>query len=129
MPPITKAPAKATFGEGLRSLDEEEDKQNELTAHSFDVPVVQVFDSSGKLTSKGKLICQMLAKQLQELPFHAAIQFTSPKHAENISGLMEFLFDTEKTRPGQLAMNLVKRDDLNEKNIRITIKRFSVNAQ
>ena len=125
MPPITRDPAKATFGEGLRSLNEEEDQQNEMTAHSFDVPAVQLFDSAGALTSKGKLICQMLAKQLQDLPFQAAIEFTDTKHTDQLTGMLEYLFDTEKTRPGQLSMNLIKNDNLNEDSIRFMIKRFS----
>jgi flagellar motor protein MotB len=129
MPPIVREPAKATFGEGLKSLDEDEQKQNELTSHSFEIPAVRLFDSAGQLTSYGKLICQMLSQQLSELPFHASIQFCDQKHAAALADMMAYLFDTEKTRPGQVAISLVKADGLGSENIRVLIKRFSGNTR
>ncbi len=141
MPPIEKAPASITFGAGLKSITDEEEKQNELTSHAFEIPIVQVFDSEGELTSGGKLICKMLSNQLQELPFQAAIQFSDPKHSEKLSGMLSYLFDTEKTRPGQVAMSLVKSGSAsgvgvnrNQKllppdMIRVSIRRFSENVK
>ena len=129
MPPIEKAPAKETFGEGLRSLNDEEEKQNEMTSHTFDVPLAQIFDSAGELTSNGKLICGMLSNQLKELPFQASIQFSDSKHADKLTGMMSYLFDTEMTRPGQVAMSMVKNTGLETDQMRIMIKRYSGNAQ
>lgn len=140
MPPIEKAPPKSTFGKGLRSLNDEEEKQNEMTSHTFEVALVEVFDSQGELTSNGKLICKMLSNQLNELPFHAAIQFSDPKQTDTLAGMMDYLFHTEMTRPGQVAMSIVQpnqstnnaigimgRGDrgLPPDKIRILIKRFS----
>lgn len=125
MPPIVREPAKATFGEGLKSLDDEEEKQNELTSHAFEVPAVRLFDSSGKLTSYGQLISKMLSQQLSDLPFHASIQFSDDQHAKPISDMMEFLFDMEKTRPGQVAIARVKPTNLPTTNIRFLVKRFT----
>lgn len=129
MPPISRDPAKGAFGAGLRSLNDEERKHNEMTSHFFDVPFVQMFNSSGELTSNGRLICQMLSHQLRELPFQAAIQYTNKKQSENLAGMMEHLFDFEKTRPGQLSMALVKNDDLDANRMRIVIKRFTGNLK
>ena len=141
MPPIEKAPPKSSFGDGLKSLDDDEEKQNEMTSHTFEVPLVQVFDSQGELTSNGKLICKMLSHQLNELPFQAAIQFSDPEQSDNLAGMMAYLFHTEMTRPGQVAMSVVensqtansRRGALGGKHglapdkIRILIKRFSPN--
>jgi len=129
MPPIVREPAKATFGEGLKSLEEHENKQNELTSHSFEIAVVRLFDSSGQLTSYGKLTCQMLSQQLSELPFHATIQFSDQKHTAALADMMAYLFDIEKTRPGQVAISLVKADGLGTENVRVLIKRFTGNAR
>ena len=79
MPPIDRAPAQQTFGVGLMSLTEDEEKQNDMTSHGFEVPLVQLFDSKGELTSNGRLICKMLSNQLREIPFNAAIQFSDSK--------------------------------------------------
>lgn len=132
MPPITREPAKQSFGEGLRSLNEEEDKQNEMTSHSFDVPFTQLFNSNDELTANGKLVCQMLAGQLRDLPFHAAIQFTQPGQAEQLVKMTQFLFDSKKTRPGQVSLNMIAppaSQPLDDRNIRISIKRFTANAE
>jgi len=125
MPAIIKDSAAASFGEGMKALTEEEKKQNELTSHSFDIPAIQLFDSKGNLTMKGQQICRMLSNQLRDLPFQASIQYRDKAHADNLAAMMEHLFHTEKTRPGQLAMTVVKTPDLNPKNIRIIVKRFS----
>ena len=128
MPSITKQATKAAFGDGMRSLNEEEQKQNELTSHSFEIPAVQLFDSEGQLSSQGAEICRLLSVQLESLPFQAAIQYADEKQTQNLAGMMEHLFHFEKTRPGQLAMNFVKHG-LKADKIRIKIKRFSGNHQ
>jgi flagellar motor protein MotB len=132
MPPIMERPASQSFGEGLRSLDDEESKQNEMTSHSFDVPFAQLFNSGGELTANGKLVCQMLAGQLRELPFQAAIQFAQPQQSTQLVKMTQFLFDTQQTRPGQVSLNLIvpnQKKPLDIKNVRITIKRFLENAE
>jgi flagellar motor protein MotB len=138
MPPIDKAPAQQTFGEGLKSLTDDEEKQNEMTSHGFEVPLAQVFDSKGELTSQGRLICKMLSNQLRELPFQAAVQFSDPKQTANIAGMLSYLFDIEKTRPGQVAMSIVKPrkaianvadKSLDPTRVRISIRRFSENVK
>ena len=132
MPPIMERAASRSFGEGLRSLNEDESKQNEMTSHSFDVPYAQLFDSSNKLTSNGKLVCQMLAGQLRQLPFQAAIQFTEPLRSETLVEMTQFLFDGQKTRPGQVSLNLIVSPPsrpLDRDSVRITIKRFLANAE
>lgn len=129
MAPITRDPAKVSYGDGLRALNDEEEKENELTSHSFDVAVVQLFDSQNNLTSNGKLTCQMLSTQLRELPFQAAIQFSDEQHSEKLVGMMEYLFDTEMTRPGQVAMSLIKNKGLKADHIRFKINRFSANQK
>lgn len=128
MPPITHEPATETWGEGLRSLSEEESKQNELTSHTFDIPVSMIFNSKNELTSQGKVVCAMLSNQLKDLPFRAAIQFSDPVHTEKLSDMMEYLFHTEMTRPGQLAMTFVRENKLPSDRLRFVIERFTSNA-
>lgn len=127
MPPITRAPADRTWGEGLRSLNEDEAKQNELTSHAFDVPIVIVFDSDNRLTRDGISICSQLSTQLQDLPFRASLQFEEKTHAEKIAAMLEHLFHTEMTRPGQLAMTLTRNTNIQRGYFRINIERFSPN--
>ena len=129
MPPITREPAKKTWGEGLRSLDDEEVKQNELTSHSFDVPIAIIFDSQNRMTPKGASICSQLAQQLLDLPFRASIQFEDRQLASSVAAMMEYLFHVEMSRPGQLAMSLSRDTKLKPNHIRITIERFSPNVK
>ena len=129
MPPIERESASETWGEGLRSLNEEESQQNELNSHHFDVPSAQLFDSSGSLTVGGKALCKHLSNQLQDLPFHAAVQFNNERHLENLTKMMEYLFQTEKTRPGQLAMTYIRNETLDVDNVRFLVKRYMPNAK
>ena len=128
MAPITRAPANQTWGEGLRSLDEDEAKQNELTSHAFDVPIASVFDSRNRLTSDGLSICSQLSTQLQDLPFRASLQFEEKEHATKIAIMLEHLFHTKMTRPGQLAMTLTRNTNIPPAHLRINIERFSPNV-
>ncbi len=128
MPPIVRESASETWGEGLRSLNEEESKQNALNSHSFDVPTAQLFDSDGNLTIGGTELCKHLSDQLQDLPFHAAIQFNNQRHVKNLAMMMEHLFHTEKTRPGQLAMTYIQNENLDSTKVRILIKRYLTSA-
>lgn len=126
MPPIEKAPVKETWGDGLRSLNQDEAKQNEMTSHSFDVDIALLFDSEDKLTPEGKQLCQVLSGQLKELPFHAAIQFSDERHTERLGEMMEYLFHTEMTRPGQVSMSYVRPHKVPGNKARVTIKRFNL---
>ncbi len=128
MAPITRAPANETWGDGLRSLDEDEAKQNELTSHAFDVPIADIFDSNNQLTSDGVSICAQLSAQLQDLPFRASIQFEDKAYAEKLAGMLHHLFHTELTRPGQLAMTLSRNTNIKAGYFRINIERFSPNV-
>lgn len=129
IPPIQRESATETWGEGLRSLNDEESQQNALNSHHFDVPSAQLFDSDGKLTIGGTQLCKHLSNQLQDLPFHAAIQFNNQRHVENLTQMMEYLFHTEKTRPGQLALTYIRNDNLDTDHVRILIKRYMHNAK
>ena len=128
IPPVTREPAKQTWGEGLRSLDDEEAKQNELTSHSFDIPIATIFDSQDRLTPKGAAICSQLSNQLLDLPFRASIQFEDRKVASKVAAMMEYLFHVEMTRPGQLGMSLNRDTKIKPNYIRIAIERFSPNT-
>lgn len=128
MPPITRNAAKETWGEGLRSLNAEEEKQNELTSHHFDVPTSTIFDSEGKLTVAGKEICQLLSGQLRELPFRASVQFSDERNAGKVAELLVYLYHTEMTRPGQVGMSLIRKNELATNRIRFVIERFSQNT-
>jgi chemotaxis protein MotB len=129
MPPIMQDPVRDTFGKGLESLDPSERKHNEMTSHHFDVDFNRIFDAHGNLTSQGKQICRTLAAQLRDLPFQAAFQFSDAADSPRVIKLMEFLFREEKTRPGQVALSVVKQDDLSGDKLRILIKRYLGNVQ
>ena len=124
MPPITSDPAKASFGKGLMSLDPKHDKHNEMTSHYFDVELSRIFDSQGNITSQGQQICATLAVQLRDLPFQASFQFTNEAESEKILQLLVYMFKEENTRPGQVAITLIKNDNLPPSKLRILIKRY-----
>ena len=42
---------------------------------------------------------------------------------------MDYLFHTEMTRPGQVAMTLMRQGEVANSNLRIVIERFTPNAQ
>lgn len=127
MPPITREPPHSTWGKGLKSLNSEEAKQNELTSHEFSIPFTLMFDSGGSLTARGKQICQLLSNQLHDLPFRAAVKFSDVNRIENVAGMMDYLFHTEMTRPGQVAMSLTNESNVPTGEIRFSIERFSQN--
>ena len=127
MPPLTYAPVKKTFGKGLKALGPDEKNHNDATSHYFDVEISTLFNSKGKLTGQGKQICKMLAGQLEELPFQASIQFSDAMDSPKVVGMLSYLFDDTKTRPGQVGMSLIKAAGL-ENRIRIMITRFTESA-
>ncbi|MEL7497712.1 MAG: flagellar motor protein MotB [Planctomycetota bacterium] len=129
MPPITHEPARETWGKGLRSLDEEEVKHNELTSHRFDLPISLMFNQKHELTAKGKMICSMLSSQLNNLPFRASISYSDLSKIEKVASLMEHLFHTEMVRPGQVSMSFTDTTVVRKSYLRITIERFSQNEQ
>ena len=124
MPPIMQNTAKETFGKGLESLDAKYRKHNEMTSHHFDVDFNRLFDSQDNLTIQGKQICRTLAVQLRNLPFQVSFQFTQSANSPRVIKLMEFLFREEKTRPGQVALSFVEKDDLSSDKLRILVKRY-----
>jgi flagellar motor protein MotB len=124
MPPITREPAKESFGKGLKSLDPEHDRHNEMTSHFFDVELNRVFNSKGELTSQGKQIAATLAVQLRDLPFQAAFQYTDSANSAKIVDMMTYMFKQQGTRPGQVSISLVKNPTLTPNHLRIRIKRF-----
>lgn len=129
MPGITRDATKAAFGAGLRSLNDEESKQDEMTSHFFDVPAVQLFNSKGSLTKNGQIICKALAYQLRELPFQASIQYSNHRFSENLASMMDYLFHTEMTRPGQLSMSVIENNNLAPDHVRIVVRRFTGNLK
>jgi hypothetical protein len=129
MPPVLRQPATETWGKGLKSLTDEEAEQNELTSHAFDIPLALLFDSNDQLTFRGREICGMLSKQLQDLPFRASLQFSNKKETDRLSMVMDYLFHIEMTRPGQVAMTLMREGEVASSNLRIVIERFTPNAQ
>ncbi len=129
MPPIMQDPVRETFGKGLESLDAKDRKHNEMTSHHFDVDFNRLFDSQDNLTIQGKQICRTLAVQLKNLPFQVSFQFTESANSPRVIKMMEFLFREEKTRPGQVALSYVKKDDLPNDKLRILIERYVGNVQ
>ena len=127
MPPIMSDPAKASFGKGLLSLDPKDDRHNEMTSHYFDVEFARMFDTKGNITSQGRQLCATLAIQLRDLPFQASFQFTNEADSDRILQLLVFLFDEEQTRPGQVAMTLIKNENLPPNKLRILIKHYLAN--
>ena len=127
MPPIMNDPAQVSFGKGLKSLEPEEHEHNEKTSHHFDVELNRIFNANGELTSQGKQVCATLAVQLHDLPFQASIQFSDTANAPRVAKLLAYMFQEEKTRPGQLSMGMLRSQELPAEKIRITIDRYLSN--
>jgi chemotaxis protein MotB len=124
MPPIMREPLAKSFGRGLKSLDPQDDRHNEMTSHYFEIELNRLFNSQGELTSQGKYICQALAAQLRDLPFQASFQFSDANQSDRIVQLLVYMFQEEQTRPGQVAMSLVKAAKLPANKLRILIKHY-----
>ncbi len=129
MPPINRAPDTKQAGIGLDALEPEEDRHNEATTHYFDVEYSRLIDARGQLTGQGRTIAEMVAAQLQELPFNASIQFGSPDQAGGVIQLMDHMFRTGQVRPGQVAMSRVRKSDLPSHKIRFQIIQFTKNTE
>lgn len=128
MPPIMQDPVRKAYGKGLQSLDTEDKKHNEMTSHHFDVDFNRIFNSKNELTAQGKQICSTLAVQLRDLPFQASFQFTDSADSKRVITLMAHMFKEQNTRPGQLAMSVIKDESLPAQKLRIQIRRYIGNA-
>jgi flagellar motor protein MotB len=126
MPPIMEAPVKKTFGQGLKRLTPEENKHNELESHYFDVALNRLLSSDGSISSEGALLLGEIAKQLRDVPFQAAFQYSNPDNARQVTQLMMHMFEQEKIRPGQLGMTLIRNENLTSDCVRVLVKRFLV---
>lgn len=127
MPPITHEPADETFGKGLRMLNDEEQKENELTSHYFDIPLSTLFEREGGLSEAGITTLRQLSHQLREMPFRANICYVDRDIAIPVAEILHYMFHIEKTRPGQVGMSLIQARDLPPRRIRVVIERFSQN--
>ncbi len=129
MPPLTEMPVRKTFGQGLSTISEEDHSRNESTSHYFDFKLESLFTLEDQLSGQGRHVCQMLAGQLRDLPFHASIQFADPEDSARIAKMMKFIFDQRTSRPGQISMNLSRELDLKRGHVRVEITKFEVEPQ
>lgn len=126
MPPLMEAPVRECFGKGLKSLDAKDNKHNELESHYFDVAFNRLLDQDGNITPEGGLLLSAIAKQLRDVPFQAALQYSDSANANLVIHLAMHLFDHEKIRPGQLGITRIRNETLNSDSVRILVKRFLV---
>jgi len=124
MPPIMAAPSGDSVGQGLKALEPDEDKHNEMSAHFFDIEWNRLLNETGELTPHAKQIFSTLAIQLNDLPFQASLQFTDTVRAGDVIRIHSHIIREEMVRPGQISTTRIHDERLTNKKLRIMIKRF-----
>lgn len=124
MPPLTNDPSMESVGEGIRALSENEAKQDDMSTHYVDIQISELIDFQNRLTARGHLMAEMLAKQLSGLPVHCSLQVSSTTNNERALQFAQHLFDVEKVRPGQVAVSFVE-GSLQPDSLRMLVERFN----
>jgi hypothetical protein len=125
MPPIMEGPASEVIGNGLQSLSEDEDKQNDMTTHYVDIKIDELIDHQHRLTPRGQWIAEMIAKQLKGLPVHCSLQVSTSATHQRATAFALNLFDQQRVRPGLVAVSLIGSTLPND-SLRILIERYNV---
>ena len=123
MPPKMRVPVKKTFGEGVKALEESERRSDLASNHFFDSRLVELFTDE-ELNPEGKNVCSMLSHQLGALPVHLTIQYSDPRYIGKAVKMMDYMFYTKMTRPGQVALSFVKSEGIPPKSLRFVITRY-----
>ncbi len=124
MPPITEAPASQAIGNGLMSLTEKENNQDDISTHYFDIKLDEIIDHQNGLTAKGLWMAQMLANQLRGLPVECSLQISKQENTKRATALASNMFDEQKVRPGLVSVSVVP-ETLPADSIRILIERHN----
>lgn len=125
MPPIMNTPAGDSFGEGLKALEPDENKHNEMTSHHFDIELNRIFNRDGEITPQARHVLATLAVQLKDLPFQASLQFTDPQRAAEIIRMQTHLIREEMVHPGQVSSTRIVAPSLTADKVRVMIKRYT----
>ncbi len=123
MPPATEAPATEAIGEGHRALTEDEDKQDDMSSHNFEIPLIDLIDSLGTVTAKGEHLAGMLSVQLRNLNVHASLQVSEPVLGPQLVLFADFLIHREMVRPGLVGIG-VSDCNTSAGKVRIVIERY-----
>ncbi len=126
MPPVTTDPATEAIGSGLRSLTEDESKQDDMQTHHVDVPLGELVDAMGNLTAQGQNLADMLATQLRDLDVHLSLQVGSPDAGRQLVLITDYLFHVQMVRPGLVGIG-ISHGVVPDGKVRILIERYLEN--
>ena len=122
MAPYKRQPSKTAVGNGLMGATEEETKQDVMSTNEIDVKHSLLIDENLNITSRGALLVEMLAVQLESLPVHLNIQVGNLEQGKKAVKLLSQLYQVHQIRPGQLGVSVV--EDVSIDNIRFAIERY-----
>ena len=122
MPPIVDEPASKAVGRGLKSVSEEQAKQDVMKSYSFEIPLAQLVNQHQQLTQKGAQLSSLLASQVRSLPVHCAIEWSNKQISDGATSLAHHLYHVEKIRPGQVSVGIV--DQVSSDSVRFVIERY-----
>lgn len=124
MPSYLKEASVKSVGVGLKSVTNEEAKQDVMSTNQFELKVDMLISDDLKMKSKGIQVASMLSQQLAQLPVHMTVECGDPKVFEKATAFIIYLYQTEAIRPGQVGVGLV--DKLNPGFIRFSVERYDL---
>ena len=104
MPPYMKEISSKSVGEGLRSLTDEESKQDTMTTNQFSVPASQLLDNEGQILPYGAELAAMLSNALSRVPVHLVVQCSNESTYSKMIAYVNYLYEAEKIRYGHIAV-------------------------
>ena len=122
MPSYIKESSVKSVGVGLKSVTEEEAKQDVMSTSQFELEIDSLVSKELKMTSQGIQVASMLSKQLAQLPVHLTVECGDPKAFEKATAFVIHLYQTEFIRPGQVGVGLAGK--LNPRLVRFSVERY-----
>ncbi|OUT61988.1 flagellar motor protein MotB [Stieleria bergensis] len=122
MPPIVKEYAGGPSGEGIAGPSEEAEKKDVVKTYSFELPIDRLINQNLQPTRKGIQALSSLAKQLDSLELHCALEVSDKTGSGKVSALADYLYHNLNVRPGQVGIGFVP--DVNSGSLRIVFEKY-----
>lgn len=123
MPPIQESHVMEAVGNGLKSLTDEEQQQDDMSTHFVEIPIDDLIDHQNRLTAQGEWMAAALANQLKGLPVHCSLQISDLALQPRATALAIYLFEKHRVRPGLVSVSLVG-GALPQASMRILVERY-----
>jgi hypothetical protein len=117
--PLYVDPANDWTDSALRALDGPE-LGTMADNYTLRVPLSFLFTSPDRLSSSGKHLLDLIARNVRSLPYDLQIQVTDPRHTAQATRVSHYLFQFAAFIPGRLGVALVRTaEEDDEESLRI----------